>query len=294
MLARSSTVASALDRDALLLVSPHASPAHRELARRFPGAVGARPFQLGTGAGAALGEILVDRPPRVVAVPLAILANDPALEELDGLLRWAKSRWPETTFLRSDPLGTVEHAVGWASRRAREAIGRGNGSPEPSALLVVGDGGKPAANAEVCMFARLLWENLELDLFDAAFVQGTRPTIAEGLERLSRLGAERIVVVSTSPLDDSEYGETLAMVEAERAAHAVVAEPMLAPAAAFAVARRRFEEAVDRWTRWGDDGLSAGHGHDHGTTCFNPATTSCRRAIKAVRPSNRRRWGPPP
>lgn len=44
----------------------------------------------------------------------------------------------------------------------------------------------------------------------------------------------------------------------------MVAEPLLAPAAAFAVARRRFQEAVDRWTLWGDDGLSAAHGHSHG------------------------------
>lgn len=174
MFERSLSAAVAADRDVLLLVSTDAGPTRRELSRRFPDAIDARPLTLGTGASAALGEFLADRPPRVVAVPFSVLANDPALEELDGLLRWAKTRWPETIFLRSDPLGTVEHAVGWASRRAREAIARWDDSTamQRPALLVVGEGGKPAANAEVCAFARLLGENLHLDLFDAAFVQG--------------------------------------------------------------------------------------------------------------------------
>lgn len=131
---------SSASLDALLLVSSDASAAGEELARRLSDVADARPLRLGANAGANLTSVLENRPPRVVAAPLSLLAGDSMLEQLDGLLGWAKSRWPDATFLRSEPLGSTEHVVGWASRRARDALARwADRAPTGgTALLVVG------------------------------------------------------------------------------------------------------------------------------------------------------------
>ena len=268
---------SGANADVLLLVTAEAHEAHAALARRLSQGKGvdARVIPLGTRAHDALATVLARTPARVVAVPLALGASDPSLAELAGLLRWANARWPGVPILASAPLGTPEHVVGWAAQRVRAALARQPDPPprERTALLVVGPGGaSPAANADVCAIARLLWEHGDFALVETAFLQesGERPSVATRIAHCRQLGARLVVVVPLALLEGATVGEMRARIGTPDEADVVVAGPLLSPEGAAAVALERYRQALTRWLATGDDGLSA-RGHDHPTEP-SPAT----------------------
>lgn len=255
--------APAMSSDALLLVTPETGAAHAELARRLSGMAVVRLCLLGADIRSDLADIMSGNPAHVVAVPLSLGPGDPLLADVAGLLRWAGARWPDSTFLQSSPFGTPQHIVGWASRGARAALRDTPDAVPPggTALLVVGPGDVPAANAEVCAVARLLGEAHDYDLVEVAFARDARPTVIDGLGRLARLGARRVVVLPLTLLDGPTYQMVRAQVEAVPGLGIVLARPLLTSAAAAAVARRRYEDALGRWAASGDDGLSPAHSH---------------------------------
>lgn len=251
--------------DALLLVSTETGAAHVELVSRLKGVAQTHLWPPGPEARMALAAVVAAGLPRVVAVPLTLGAQDPLLADLGALLRWARVRWPETTFLQAAPFASPEHLVGWASRQAGVAQGqtRAPAPPGETALLLVAEGRTPAANAEVCAAARLLWEHRDYQRVEVAFTGGARPTVAQGLDACLRLGARQVVAVPLALTDGSFLREVRAQVAAADP-QAVCAGPLLSPAGAAAVVRQRYEEALARWFRAGEDGLASDHGHDHG------------------------------
>lgn len=245
----------------LLIVAPEKYAGEAELAGRLSSTVDARVGAPGADTRAALAALVARRPTHVVSVALSIGLEEPFFADLSGLLRWAQTRWPTTAFLQSSPFATSEYVVGWASRQARAAV---QDSPPPrseTALLVVGAGGIPAANAEVCAIARLLGEIHDDDLVEAAFVGQARPTVGEGIDRLTRLGARRVVVLPLALLDGPMYRAVQAQVQAASGIETVLTRPLLSQSAIAAVARRRYDEALARWSLSGEDGLSAPHDH---------------------------------
>jgi sirohydrochlorin cobaltochelatase len=251
--------------EVLLLVSGEADAAQQQLAARL----GGHHLQLGNNrhARAGLAAALAGRPYRVVAVPLTLTAQDPLLADLAGLLRWAARRWPAVTFLQGAPFASPEHLVGWASRQAQAAL---ESAPEPvenheAAVLLVAPGSSAEANAAVSAVARLLWENRDYRRVDTAFSgSGQRPGVTTSLRDLSALGVKRTAVVPLAFSDGPFLSEVRA--QALSGSAAVCAGPLLTPAAAAAVIRQRHEDALARWFRTGDDGLTSGHEHDHGLT----------------------------
>lgn len=259
--------------DALLLITRDRDEAHSQVARRLSNVLDARVCPLGADIRAELERVLSRGPPRVVAVPLSLFACDPLAAELAGVLRWARARWPQAVFLQSPPLGTTKHVVGWASGQARSALtkhapslgarpGEDGLDGSASALLVVGAGSCAAVNAEVCAAARLLAEAHDYELAEVAFARDARPTVSEGLRRLTRLGARRIVLVPLTLLDGQIYRAVCGQAEAAKNGDVVLCGPLVTPAAAAAVVRRRYDDAVERWLTSNDDGLLPIHDHD--------------------------------
>lgn len=249
---------------ALLLVSTETGAAQMELVSRLKGTAQPHPWPLDSSARAALAAVVAAGPPHVVAVPLTVGAQDPLLADLGALLRWARGRWPQTTFLQAAPFASAEHLVGWASRQAAaQALAPTPAPPDETALLLVSEGRTPAANAEVCAAARLLWEHRDYRRVEVAFTGGARPTVAQGLDACRRLGARQVVAVPLALSDGPFLQEVRAQVAAADP-QVVCAGPLLSPAGAAAVVRQRYEEALARWFRAGDDGLASDHGHDHG------------------------------
>ena len=130
----------------------------------------------------------------VVAVPLILLAAGHAKGDIPASLARERARHPGLRTRYARPLGV--HPVVMELLRERLAA---SGQPRPDAVLLVGRGtSDPDANADLHRAARLFWEttrDLGVELVEPAFVSLARPSVAEGMERLRRLGARRVTVL---------------------------------------------------------------------------------------------------
>ena len=130
---------------------------------------------------------------RLIVVPLVLVAAGHAKGDIPAAMERERLRHEGLTYAYGRPLGPHPTLQTLLARRVDEALA---GDPrEGTAVLVVGRGSSdPDANAEIVKVARLLWEGREFDLTETSFVSLAWPSVPEGLERLRRLGANRIVV----------------------------------------------------------------------------------------------------
>ena len=129
-------------------------------------------------------------PPRIVAVPLMLVAAGHAKGDIPAALAREQARHPGVSFTYARTLGPHPALIELLDTRIAAVAG-----DTPPAVLVVGRGSTdPDANADVVKTARLLWEGRDYPLAETAFVSLARPDVAEGLERCRLLGARRIVV----------------------------------------------------------------------------------------------------
>jgi sirohydrochlorin cobaltochelatase len=127
--------------------------------------------------------------PRIVAVPLMLVAAGHAKGDIPAALAREHARHPGVTFTYARTLGPHPLLIDLLAQRITAAGGDG------AAVLLVGRGSTdPDANADVVKTARLLWEGRDYPLAETAFVSLARPDVTEGLERCRLLGARRIVV----------------------------------------------------------------------------------------------------
>jgi sirohydrochlorin cobaltochelatase len=116
-------------------------------------------------------------------------------------------------------------------------------------VLVVGRGASdPDANADLHKLARLLWEGRDWPLVEAAFVGITSPRVPEGLERLRRLGARRIVVLPwflfTGVLERRIHSQAAAFAAAHPGVEVTVAGYLGPVAEVAALALQRYHQAL--------------------------------------------------
>jgi sirohydrochlorin cobaltochelatase len=199
----------------------------------------------------------LERAHRPVCVVPMTLGRDPRLvAESARALRWAaaESGHPHRVALTA-PFGTSEHLTAWlrsAALRFERAPGAVRG------LLISAPTSGPFDDAELFRIARLVRQYGRHQLIEVAFAGGD-PDITEGIERLFRLGAERVGLISagfgpvsfetpSAPVDD--------------------AGPLLGSAMISRVVQERVVAALDGLAR-GEDGISAslhaedGHGYAH-------------------------------
>ena len=139
---------------------------------------------------------------RVVAVPMMLVAAGHAKGDIPGALAREKERHPGLDYLYGRPLGPHPTLLRLLGERLDEVLGGPAESADAgeTAVLLVGRGSTdPDANAEVCKVARLLQEGQArvrgVSFVEPAFISLARPSVPEGLERIRRLGARRIVVL---------------------------------------------------------------------------------------------------
>jgi len=129
----------------------------------------------------------------VAAVPLVLVAAGHAKGDIPATLARERRRHPGLRFRYGRPLGPhpdlqtlLEHRIDAVLAGADRA---------GTAVLVVGRGSTdPDANAEIAKVARLLWEGRGYPAVEYCFVSLARPGVPAALDRLARLGADRIVV----------------------------------------------------------------------------------------------------
>ena len=131
----------------------------------------------------------------VAAVPLMLLAAGHAKDDIPATLVREGIDHPEMSFEYGRALGVRPELLELMDDRV-SAVVPAEAKPD-TAVLVVGRGSSdPDANSDLAKIARLFYEGRPYPLVEGAFVSMTPPDVREGLDRLRRLGAERVVVFS--------------------------------------------------------------------------------------------------
>lgn len=205
--------------------------------------------------GRALSEAVsgaLDRAPRPVCVVPMTLGRDPRLvAESARALRWAAAESGHRVVL-TPPFGTADHLTAWlrsAALRFERAPGAACG------LLITAPTGGPFDDAELFRIARLVRQYGRHQLVEVAFAGGD-PDIAEGIERLTRLGAQRVGLISAG------FGP-VSFETVNAAAPVDDAGPLLGSAMICRVVQARVAAALDGLAR-GEDGIAAGLHAEHG------------------------------
>lgn len=129
----------------------------------------------------------------MAAVPLVLVAAGHGKGDIPAALEREARRHPGVSFRFGRPLGPHPVLLDLLADRVAEVAGESEWAD--TAVLLVGRGSTdPDANAEVCKVSRLLQETRGFAFVETAFVSLATPSVAQGLERVRRLGARRVVV----------------------------------------------------------------------------------------------------
>ncbi len=140
-------------------------------------------------AGPVLDELVARGCGRITVQPLMLLAAGHGKSDVPAVVLEARARHPHLEVFFGSPLGVVPELLSVAATNLA-AVGAA-GIP----LLVVARGtSDPDANAEACRAARLLAEWSGSAEVDVAFTGVTWPSVPEALERVRRLGHQRLAV----------------------------------------------------------------------------------------------------
>ena len=132
---------------------------------------------------------------RVAAVPLMLLAAGHAKDDIPATLVREKMRHPEMTFQYGRALGIRPELLELVDERISAAVPEEE--KDGTAVLIVGRGSSdPDANSDLAKISRLLYEGRAYPTVETAYVSMASPSVPEGLERLTKLGAKRVAVFS--------------------------------------------------------------------------------------------------
>jgi sirohydrochlorin cobaltochelatase len=140
-------------------------------------------------AGSVLDR-LVDRGcARITVQPLMLLAAGHAKSDVPAIVLEGSARHPSVELAFGSPLGVVPELLAIAHRNLE--AGGAAGAP---LLLVARGTSDPDANAEACRAARLLAEWSGAPDVHIGFTGVTWPSVPEALERMARLGHQRVAL----------------------------------------------------------------------------------------------------
>ena len=131
----------------------------------------------------------------VAAVPLMLLAAGHAKDDIPATLVREGIEHPEMEFRYGRALGVRPELLELMEERI-SAVVPDEEKPD-TAVLVVGRGSSdPDANSDIAKITWLFYEGRPYPMVESAFISMTPPGVGEGLDRLRRLGAKRVVVFS--------------------------------------------------------------------------------------------------
>ena len=132
---------------------------------------------------------------QVAAVPLMLRAAGHAKDDIPATLVREKMSYPRINFGYGRALGIRPELLELMDAKISAVVPEEE--REETAILLVGRGSSdPDANSDLAKISRLFYEGRRYPMVETAYVSMTPPNVSEGLERLKRLGARRIVVFS--------------------------------------------------------------------------------------------------
>jgi sirohydrochlorin cobaltochelatase len=132
---------------------------------------------------------------RIAAVPLMLLAAGHAKDDIPATLVRENMRHSGVEFHYGRALGIRPELLSLMDERISAVVPEEE--KEKTAVLIVGRGSSdPDANSDLAKIARLFYEGRPYPVVEPAFVSLAPPDVATGLNRLKKLGAKKITVVS--------------------------------------------------------------------------------------------------
>jgi len=142
----------------------------------------------------AVARMPVDTHPDMVAVPLVLTAAGHGKGDIPASLARERQRHPGLRWRYGRPLGPHPVLLDLLAKRIDAVL-----ADQPAAtaqVLLVGRGSTdPDANAEVAKVARLLWEGRGYAGAEFCFVSLAQPSVPAALDKIRRIGADRVVIV---------------------------------------------------------------------------------------------------
>jgi sirohydrochlorin cobaltochelatase len=142
----------------------------------------------------AVQRLPVAAQPDVVAVPLVLTAAGHGKGDIPAALAREQLRQPGLRWRYGRPLGPHPVLLDVLADRIDAALA---GLPrQGTQVVLVGRGSTdPDGNAEVAKVARLLWEGRGYAGVEFCFISLAEPSVPATLDKVRRLGAERVVAV---------------------------------------------------------------------------------------------------
>lgn len=132
----------------------------------------------------------------IAIIPIMLLPAGHSKIHIPMVIDEAKKKHPSLKITYGKPIG-VHPLTLEICRERLEEIGENVTEPkENTAILLLGRGGSdPDANSDLFKISRLLWEKLNYPIVETAFMGVTSPLLQEGVERIIKLGAKKIIIV---------------------------------------------------------------------------------------------------
>lgn len=135
-----------------------------------------------------LADVLRTAPGPAVVTPLLLASAYHARVDIPAMIAEASSE-----ALQADALGEDPRLVEVMRHRVAQA-GVGAHDREVGVLVVAVGSSRPEANARTATLAQAVADGAHWSGVRVAFATGPRPSVAEGIERLRRDGADRVVL----------------------------------------------------------------------------------------------------
>lgn len=142
----------------------------------------------------AVADLVAAGHRHLAVVPLVLFGAGHAKSDVPASIAAARHAHPGVRLTYGRQLGIHPDVLTIVDERLAASVEERERA-DTAVLLVARGSSDPDANADLHKVARLLWEGRDYPLVESCFVGITHPRVPEGLERLRRLGARRIVVV---------------------------------------------------------------------------------------------------
>lgn len=129
-------------------------------------------------------------------IPIILLHAGHSKLHIPAEIEHAREHFPHIEFTYGQTIGIHDEIFEILKARLMEIGFNPEARYDDTAILLIARGGSdPGANGDFYKISRLLWEKLEVQWVESAFMGVTTPTVEEGVERCIKLGAKKIIML---------------------------------------------------------------------------------------------------
>lgn len=129
-------------------------------------------------------------------IPIMLLQAGHSKIHIPAEIDRGKEKYPHVQFTYSRPIGIHEAVLQICIDRLKESGENVDLPSKDTAIILLGRGGSDQdANSDLYKIARLLWENVQYEFVEPAFMGVTTPLLDEVVNRCWKLEAKKIIIL---------------------------------------------------------------------------------------------------